>query len=97
MKSLAASLKVNTSLKWLNLYRNLIDVDGARAIAECLKVNKTLEFVDLGFNRVRDTGLKAITDALSANIESSVVKLAIRANFITDQGLEYLFRKIVLV
>jgi len=97
MKALAGNLKNNTTMKWLNLYRNLIDVDGARSLADCLRINKTLEFIDVGFNRIRDTGVKAIADAISENFESQVCRLALRANFITDTGMEYLFNKLVSI
>ena len=88
-------MKCNSTLKWLNLYRNLIDVDGARALADALKVNKTLQFLDVGFNRIRNTGLKAISEAIHFNIESQVHRLAIRANFISDEGVRELFDRLV--
>jgi Ran GTPase-activating protein (RanGAP) involved in mRNA processing and transport len=60
----------NNTLKTLNLYRNNVDVDGARSLRELLKVNKSIEFLDVGYNRLREKGIKAITDGICANPES---------------------------
>jgi len=54
---LALSLKKNSTLKYLNLYGNVIDVKGAEFFADYLATNSSLEFCDLGYNRVRDKGL----------------------------------------
>lgn len=95
MKALCLSLKVNKTLKTVNLYRNIIDVDGARALGDVLAVNKTLEFIDIGHNRIRCTGLKAVVDGIVMNPGSKLSKLAIRANFIADEGVRYLFHHLV--
>ena len=89
--SIAEALHKNTVLKSLNLYRNILDVDGARTIGNLLKVNNTLEFLDLGHNRIRETGLKAICDGILENPDSKLSQLGIRANFINDRGIGYLF------
>ena len=93
--SIAEALHKNSSLKSLNLYRNILDVDGARTIGNLLKVNNTLEFLDLGHNRIRETGLKAICDGVLANPDSKLSQLGIRANFINDRGISYLFDKLI--
>lgn len=54
---ISEALQKNTTLKSLNLYRNILDVDGARSIGALLKVNSTIEFLDVGHNRIRQTGL----------------------------------------
>lgn len=96
VKTLAASLQKNSTLKNLNLFRNILDVDGARALGATLKVNSSLEMLDIGHNRIRITGLKSIVDGVLANPNSKLQKLAIRANFITDDGFSYLFDKLVI-
>jgi len=50
-----------------------------------------LEFIDIGHNRIRCTGLKAVVDGIAMNPSSKLSKLAIRANFINDEGARYLF------
>jgi len=96
MKSIADALKTNTSIKQISLYRNIIDVDGARALGEALKTNTTLTFIDIGHNRIRMTGLKSIVEGILANQGSLVSELAIKWNFINDEGLSYLFESLVL-
>jgi Ran GTPase-activating protein (RanGAP) involved in mRNA processing and transport len=93
--SLCTSLAQNFTLKSLNLYRNICDVNGARAIGECLKKNSSLEFLDIGHNRIRQTGLKAICDGIIANPKSKMTQLGVRANFINDDGFTYLFETLV--
>ena len=78
------------------MYRNILDVDGARALGKCLEVNKTLKFVDIGHNRIRITGLKAIVSGILANQDSKLSQLGVRANFINDDGFSHLFEKLVL-
>ena len=57
----------NKTINTLNLYRNNIDVDGARALRELLKVNNTLEFLDVSYNRLRYKGTVAIIEGITAN------------------------------
>jgi len=54
-----------------------------------------LQFLDVGHNRIRQTGLKAICDGVLANENPKLKRLGIRANFINDDGLSYLFEKLV--
>ena len=61
-----------------------------------LKVNNTIEFLDIGHNRIRQTGLKAICDGILLNQDSKLTQLGIRSNFINDDGINYLFEKLVL-
>jgi len=96
MKSISESLKTNTTIKSLSLYRNIIDVDGARALGAALESNKALTFIDIGHNRIRLTGLKAIVKGILGNPGSLVCDLGIKWNFITDEGLSFLFEQLVL-
>lgn len=86
----------NKTLKSLNLYRNILDVDGARSIGKMLQVNKSLEFLDIGHNRIRETGLKAIVDGIILNVNCKLNQLSICANFINDDGINMLFDRLVL-
>lgn len=93
---IAQALETNSTLESLNLYRNILDVDGARALAKSFKVNNTLKWIDIGHNRIRATGLKAIVDSVSGNASSKLNTLAVRGNFINDDGISYLLEKLVV-
>jgi hypothetical protein len=86
----------NDTLRHLNLYRNIIDVDGARSLGRLLKVNTSLEFLDVGHNRIRQTGLRAIVDGIVENPSSKLTQLGVRSNFINDDGFSYLFDRLVI-
>ena len=57
-------MKVNPVLTKLNLYRNSIGVDGAKAIAEALKVNPVLTKLYLYNNNLGEAGKQAVRDAV---------------------------------
>lgn len=95
-QAIAKSLIKNTTLKTLNLYRNKVDVDGARSLREVLKVNNTLEFLDVGHNRLREKGIKALTDGITGNPNSKLSHLGLRFNFINDDGFNYFFENAIL-
>lgn len=95
-QAIAQVLKGNSTLQKLNLYRNVIDVDGARSLKDALAVNKSLEYLDLSHNRLREKGIKAITEGIVTNPASKLSTLAIRYNFINDDGFSYLFEEAVL-
>ena len=42
------------------------------------------------------TGLKSVVEGILANNDSLLSELAIKWNFITDEGLSYLFEQLVL-
>lgn len=73
------------------MYRNKVDVDGARALRELLAHNSVLEFLDVGYNRLREKGIMALTDGITSNPTSSIKSLGLRFNFIKDDGFAYLF------
>lgn len=91
MVSICSALQTNSTLENLSLYRNVFDVDGARALGTALKTNSSLKFLDLGHNRIRITGLKSITEGILANPTSKVSEMSVKWNFITDAGLSTLF------
>eukprot|EP00831_Metopus_contortus_P031985 TRINITY_DN25959_c0_g1_i1.p1 TRINITY_DN25959_c0_g1~~TRINITY_DN25959_c0_g1_i1.p1 ORF type:complete len:1431 (-),score=259.64 TRINITY_DN25959_c0_g1_i1:38-4204(-) len=92
-KAFAEMLKVNKSLKVLNLFSNIIDVDGARALRDSLKVNCTLESLDVGLNRLREKGVMALAEGLYENKNTAVKSLGLRFNFIADDGIQIFFDK----
>ena len=53
-KDLAEMLKVNGSLKKMNLFGNNISAEGAKWLAEALTVNCSLEYINLGCNNIGD-------------------------------------------
>lgn len=92
---LAAALKGNKSLRFLNLFNNKIGYDGAKSVAHSIVFNHpTLECLELGHNRIRDKGLKEITDAIIANKHSALKILGLRFNYITNVGATYLYNKL---
>ena len=78
----------------LNIFANTIDVDGARAFEKTLGVNSTLELIDFGHNRLRNEGLMAIAKGIHANKTSAVTHLALRFNFITEDGFTEFLKKV---
>jgi Ran GTPase-activating protein (RanGAP) involved in mRNA processing and transport len=67
VKEVAEALKVNKTLRSVDLSRNQIGVGAAKAIANALKVNKTLRSVDLSRNQLGVGAAKAIANALKEN------------------------------
>ena len=50
---IAEALKINKSLKQLNLFRNNIGAIGAAAISEALKINESLKELDIRVSHAR--------------------------------------------
>ena len=65
--ALSDALKVNKSLKFLNLERNKFGDSGVIALSEALKVNESLYHLRLGFNGFGVPGAIALSDALKVN------------------------------
>ncbi|XP_074654834.1 uncharacterized protein LOC141908626 [Tubulanus polymorphus] len=83
---LAACLRDNMTLQYLDLSCNRIARDGAKHLAELLKSNSTLRVLDLHANRIQNDGAKFIADALSTyNI--TLTTLGITNNSIEAEGL----------
>lgn len=66
---LANGIKINRSLRSLNLKWNAIgrDPSGVQALCDVLKFNLTIGHVDLRNNRINNVGAKAIGEMLTAN------------------------------
>lgn len=72
MVNICDALATNSTIQTLSLYRNIFDVDGARALGKALKTNTSLVDLDIGHNRIRLTGLKCIAEGILANNQSKV-------------------------
>ena len=68
----------------MQLWRNNIGDDGAKAIAEALKVNPVLTFLNLRWNDIGDNGARAIAEALKVN--AVLTKLNLEDNNLGDAG-----------
>jgi len=75
---LANGIKINRSLRSLNLKWNSIgrDPSGVQALCDILKFNLTIGHVDLRNNRVNNVGAKAIGEMLTANTTISHLDLS---------------------
>ena len=81
-------LKINKSLKELNMSGNIITSNGAKEIATAIRVNTTLEKLDLSCNRISNDGVSFISDGLKNN--NSLQELNISRNEITSEGAQYI-------
>ena len=81
-------LKINKSLKELNMSENEITSNGAKEIATAIRVNTTLEKLDLSCNALSDDGVNFISDSLKNN--NSLKEINISRNKITSEGAQYI-------
>ena len=81
-------LKINKSLKELNMSENMITSNGAKEIATAIRVNTTLEKLDLSCNRISNDGVSFISDCFKNN--NSLQELNISKNKITSEGAQYI-------
>ena len=70
----------------MNLWRNNIGDDGAKAIAEALKVNPVLTSLDLRKNSICVDGAKAIAEALKVNPVLTELNLKYNSTKMGDAG-----------
>ena len=82
-------LKINKSLKELNISKNEITSNGAQEIATAIRVNTTLEKLDLSCNEISNDGVRFISDGLN-NYNNSLQELNISKNKITSEGAKYI-------
>jgi Ran GTPase-activating protein (RanGAP) involved in mRNA processing and transport len=86
VRSLAAAIGNNKSLRTVQLHSCNIDDEGARHLATMLEKNTSLEGLDLRFNQITDDGLKHLAIPLEKN--TSLEKLWLYHNNITDRNLK---------
>ena len=66
--ALAASLRENTSLTSLNLWRCNIPFNGGPCIADAMECNKTVLFLEIGGNQVNLSDAKRVAACLDSNL-----------------------------
>ncbi|KAM6900099.1 leucine-rich repeat-containing protein 34 [Xenentodon cancila] len=64
MERLTDGLKLNKTLRYLDLRCNRVTHDGAQHLAEVLKQNSALEIIDLSSNRIEDEGAARLSEAI---------------------------------
>ena len=88
IETLSNALKVNKTIKKLNMFHNLFDVNGARRLGDVLKMNSNLEEIDIGYNRIKNSGFKNIISSILENKNCNLKYLGVKYNFIKDKVLE---------
>ena len=74
----------NCTIQVLNIFGNLIGIEGARFIGKALESNKSVTDLDLGLNRIRHKGTTAISNSLKSNTTLKIIR--VKKNFITDRA-----------
>ena len=74
----------------LDLSRNAVGPEGAKAIADALRVNAPLTLLNLGGNKVGDDGATAIAQAVKSNTTCKLAELGLNNNGIGTAGAEAL-------
>ena len=83
-KMIGEAIKVNKTLKKLDVYHNSISDDGAAAISDGLKCNISLQELNMSLNKITSEGAKMIGEAIKMN--KILQKLDICSNSISDDG-----------
>ncbi|ORZ15526.1 hypothetical protein BCR41DRAFT_406194 [Lobosporangium transversale] len=83
-RTLADSLKTNTTVTTLDLWDNSIGNEGAFALSKALKINKALTTLDLALNSIEKEGVLAMSGALKIN--EALTTLSLRGNPVEDGG-----------
>ncbi|KAM6908058.1 leucine-rich repeat-containing protein 34 [Lycodopsis pacificus] len=86
MERLTRGLRLNGSLRYLDLRCNCVTRDGVRHLADLLKKNRTLEVVDLSSNRIEDEGAAYLSEAV-AWPGCVLRELSVHSNSIRTAGL----------
>ena len=84
--SLAEALRVNATLKLLDLSCNKIDCSGARTLAQALKKNQSLICLKLGNNNISDAGAENFVEVLQCN--KTLMILDLTDNCMTRPGTD---------
>ena len=83
-RALAETLRLNSTLKSLNLSENDLGEGGGRALAETLRLNSTLTSLDLGGNGLGEGAGRAMAEALRLN--STLTSLDLCFNGLGEGG-----------
>mmetsp|Transcript_33479 Transcript_33479/g.38036 ORF Transcript_33479/g.38036 Transcript_33479/m.38036 type:complete len:107 (+) Transcript_33479:1245-1565(+) len=68
-------LKVNDTLKVLNLSDNQLNVQSCKELAKILELNSTLEFIDLSKNELLGRGIIELARELENNTTLETIKI----------------------
>ncbi|CAF1559186.1 unnamed protein product, partial [Didymodactylos carnosus] len=82
--SIADALKVNKTLRQLDVSHNNISNEGATSIADALKINTTLTWMSISNNNISNEGATSIAHALKIN--TTLSSLGISNNNISNEG-----------
>ena len=86
IERLCKELLINKTIKYLNVFHNLFEVNGARRVQEMLAKTTTLEEFDIGYNRIKSSGFKLIMQGINDNIKQTKLKfLGMKYNFVKDE------------
>uniref|UniRef100_G3PGM1 Leucine rich repeat containing 34 n=1 Tax=Gasterosteus aculeatus aculeatus TaxID=481459 RepID=G3PGM1_GASAC len=86
MERLSAGLRLNGSLRYLDLRCNRVTRDGVRHLSELLKQSRTLQVVDLSSNRIEDEGAAYLSEGV-AWPGCVLRELSVRSNHVGTEGL----------
>ena len=85
VKLIADAIKVNKTLKKLDIGVNSISDDGAAAISDSLKYNNSLHELDMSCNKITSEGAKKIAEAIKVNTTLKILRIS--SNTISDDGV----------
>jgi len=88
LKTVCELLKVNTSIKTVNLTANEVGDNGVKYVVDFLKVNSTITTLYLESNQITCSGAKLIADTLITN--RSLDSLILSHNNIGNEGAKYI-------
>ena len=83
-KKIAEAIKVNTTIKILNIHGNEISDNGAAAISDSLKSNNSLQELNIGNNKI--TSERAIKIAEAIQVNTTLEELDLSFNKLCDDG-----------
>ena len=82
---LIEDIKLNTTLRDLDISQNMISDDGTVVISDYLKMNGTLCILSISRNKITDEGTKKFAEAIQVN--TTLLELNISRNWISKEGV----------
>ena len=82
------ALKINSTLKEINISNNLFGDEGTKYLSGYLSMNPSLFLINLSVNDIRQSGMKHLSNALRLN--STLKEIYFFQNRIGDEGVKYL-------
>ncbi|MDX1923864.1 MAG: hypothetical protein SFT91_01315 [Rickettsiaceae bacterium] len=84
---IANALRINTTLRELDLFNNPIRNDDIISLANALKDNDTITKIDLGFAYIQESGAQEIVNTLQSNNRITYFSINPTVNVHASQGL----------